>query len=520
MSLRILKKLGMSLLGGTRSGESKPRSNSKPPEKSAGKPRAKKASRDDSSQKRGSGEKHPSRERRRRNRPSRPGPESQKRWTIDQFKVPSAEGKVRFHDIDLPLKLMRGIADLDFKYCTPVQEKVLPYARQGKDVAARAQTGTGKTAAFLLSTFARFMDVPVQTHARGTPRALVIAPTRELVIQIMEDARELAKYCPVRVVAVYGGMDYEKQQREMARGHVDIVAATPGRLLDFCRKKIVNLHRIEVLVIDEADRMLDMGFIPDVRSIVRMTPRPEKRQTMLFSATLTDDVMRLASQWMRDPVVVEIAPEQVAVDTVEQIIYSVTSNAKFTVLYNLLKSINERVLIFCNRRDSTRRLADELYRYGIDCEMLSGAVDQKKRLRILENFKSGRLKVVVATDVAGRGLHVDNISHVINYDFPYEPEDYVHRIGRTGRAGSDGTAVSFACEDESFIIPDIEEYIGEPLKCKQPEEEFLEALPKPVRARPRRPRDVSSGPARRGGRSSGRPSGGRRPRSGPPRRSR
>jgi ATP-dependent RNA helicase RhlB len=517
MSLRILKKLGMNLLGGSRPAKAK--SVDKPVEK----PSRKKASRETASDDKSSHGKHPSRERRRRNRPSPPGPESQKRWTVDQFKVPPAEGKVRFHDIDLPLKLMRGIADQDFKYCTPVQEKVLPHARLGKDVAARAQTGTGKTAAFLLSTFARFMDVPVQTHARGTPRALIIAPTRELVIQIMEDARELAKYCPVRVVAVYGGMDYEKQQRELARGHVDIVAATPGRLLDFCRKKIVNLHRIEVLVIDEADRMLDMGFIPDVRRIVRMTPRPEKRQTMLFSATLTDDVMRLASQWMRDPVVVEIAPEQVAVDTVEQIIYSVTSAKKFTVLYNLLKSINERVLIFCNRRDGTRRLADELYRYGIDCELLSGAVEQKKRLRILEDFRSGRLRVVVATDVAGRGLHVDDISHVINYDFPYEAEDYVHRIGRTGRAGSEGKAVSFACEDESFIIPDIEEYIGESLKCKLPEEEFLAILPKPSRARPRRPKPVSSGPPGRGGRSSGRPSGGRRPprsRSGPPRRSR
>lgn len=498
MPLRALKKLGQSLLGGT---ASKRGSSSTEPKSVAS----------------GNRDRRP--DRRRRNAASKHRRDAARRWTIDQFKVPPAEGQVRFHDIDLPLKLMRGIADLDFKYCTPVQEKVLPHARQGKDVAARAQTGTGKTAAFLLSTFARFMDLPRQSHSRGTPRALVIAPTRELVIQIVKDARELVEHCPVRVVAVYGGMDYGKQQAELERGNVDLIAATPGRLLDFCRKKVINLHRVEILVIDEADRMLDMGFIPDVRRIVRMTPRPEKRQTMLFSATLTDDVMRLASQWMRDPVVVEIAPEQVAVETVNQVVYSIASDEKFTVLYNLLKDCKQRVLIFCNRRDSTRRLADDLYRYGIDCALLSGAVDQKKRLRILEDFRSGRTTVVVATDVAGRGLHVDDISHVINYEFPYEPEDYVHRIGRTGRAGSEGTAISFACEDESFIIPDIEEYLGEPLKCTMPDEEYFKSLPKPSRSRPRRPKPVSSGGPRKGGRSSDRrprrTSGGQRPRNRP-----
>lgn len=257
--------------------------------------------------------------------------------------------------------------------------------------------------------------------------------------------------------------------------------------------------------------MLDMGFIPDVRSIVRRLPPKTERQTLLFSATLTEDVCRLASQWMDDPVVAEIEPEQVAVDTIHQLVYAVASKDKFTLLYNLLRQPEcSRVIVFGNRRDSTQHLADTLMRYGIHCGLLSGAIDQKKRLRILEDFKEGRVPVLVATDVAGRGLHVDEITHVINFDFPYEADDYVHRIGRTGRAGLLGTAISFACEDESFIIPEIETYIGRSLECRQPEEHLLTKLPPAVHGAAA----SEHRPARHDRRGGGRPGGGRPPRRG------
>ena len=430
-------------------------------------------------------------------------------WTPADFVVEPVEGKTRFQDVDIPDEILHAVADLGFKYCTPVQARVLTEVSQGHNVAGKAQTGTGKTAAFLMLTFKQFLQNPVEgDRPLGRPRALVLAPTRELVIQIIRDADELGKYCNMRYVALYGGADYDKQERALQDGPVDLIAATPGRLLDFCRKGNVNLRDVEVLVIDEADRMLDMGFIPDVKTIIRRTPPKDKRRTLLFSATLSDDVMRLASQWMPDPHVVEIEPEQVAVDTVKQLVYMVRADEKFKVLYNLLKRPNiGRVLIFSNRRDQTDRIAGELQRYGIDCALLSGAVDQKKRMKVLDAFREGSVQVVVATDVAGRGLHVDEINHVVNFDLPYVAEDYVHRIGRTGRAGAEGTAVSFACEDESFTIPEIEKYIGEELSCKYPEDVLLRALPKtdapPYRRKPR-----GGGNNRSGGRSNGRPRSG------------
>jgi ATP-dependent RNA helicase RhlB len=436
-------------------------------------------------------------------------------WELDNFKVEKAEGKTRFHDVDLPLDIMHAIYDLGFTYCTPIQAEVLKHAAAGRNIAGKAQTGTGKTAAFLLLTFKQFWNNPLQgKRVCGRPRALVLAPTRELVIQIVKDAEAIGKYTPIRSLAIYGGTGYEQQERQLQAGPVDLIAATPGRLIDFYNKRKIDLRGVEVLVIDEADRMLDMGFIPDVRRIVRSTPPKDQRKTLLFSATLSDDVMRLASQWMPEPHMVEIEPEHVAVDTVKQLVYMVKSNEKFTILYNLLQRPNiGRVLIFANRRDQTERVADELQRHGVPCEVLSGAVNQNKRMRVLEDFRSGKITTVVATDVAGRGLHVDGINHVVNFDLPYEAEDYVHRIGRTGRAGSSGTAVSFACEDESFTIPEIEKYIGEELACKYPEDVLLKPLPKPSRPRQRR------SPAGRGGGNRGgnrRQSGGRssRPQSG------
>lgn len=414
-------------------------------------------------------------------KPKKPRPSN---WTVDSFKVEPQEGKKRFHDFDLPVEIMHAISDLGFKYCTPIQAASLDKTMSGLNVAGRAQTGTGKTAAYLVAILTRYLRTPDKRQNKSaTPRALVIAPTRELCVQICADAQALGKHCSLRSMAVFGGMDYTKQQRMLQDGPVDLLAATPGRLIDFIRQHVVDLSKIDTLVIDEADRMLDMGFIPDVRKIIRALPND--RQTLLYSATLNDEVMRLASQWMPDPVKVEIEPERTTNQNIDQRVLIVTSSQKFIVLCNLLKQHKgERVLVFGNRRASTDALADRLRRHGFSCDLLSGDVSQAARMHVLENFKSGATKLVVATDVAGRGLHIADIGLVVNFELPYEAEDYVHRIGRTGRAGQVGTAVSFADEDESFVIPDIEEYIGEPLKTTMlPDDDPLFAPPPPAKKR-------------------------------------
>ncbi len=396
-------------------------------------------------------------------------------WDPTSFDVPPAADKTRFHDFDLPLELMHAIFDLGFQYCTPIQAEILPSTLAGRDASGRAQTGTGKTAAFLITVIDRLVKNPAPSQRKpGTPRVLVLAPTRELVLQITAEAQQLGKYCMLDIAAVFGGMDYEKQKRQLNTRPTDIAVATPGRLLDFKRRRDISLKEIEILIIDEADRMLDMGFIPDVRKIISATPRKDKRQTLLFSATLTGQITRLAAQWTRDPVVIEIEPEQVAVETVDQIVYIVTANEKFTLLFNIIERQNlNRVLVFCNRRDEVRRLAERLCRYGINCSEMSGDIPQKKRVRRLEDFKNGRIRVLVATDVAGRGIHVEGMDHVINFTLPHDPEDYVHRIGRTGRAGATGTSISFADEEDAFYIPAIEEFTGRKLHCSDPDESWL-----------------------------------------------
>jgi len=419
-------------------------------------------------------------------------------WDPRQFKVPVAPGKTRFQDFDLPAPLLHAISDLGFRYCTPIQAEILPSALSGKDASGRAQTGTGKTAAFLITVITRLLNHPhTEERTPGTPRVLILAPTRELVLQISAEARELAKYCGIRTVSVFGGMDYEKQRRQLAAGPADIIVATPGRLLDFQRRGDVVLKKIEILIIDEEDRMREMGFIPDVRMIIHSTPPREKRQTMMFSATLTGTIIRLASSWTVDPVMVEIEPEQVAVDTVEQIVYIVTEEQKFDLLHNIIvRQGLERVLVFCNRRDEVRRLAERLTRYGVNCAELSGDIPQKSRIRRLEDFKSGRIRVLVATDVAGRGIHIEGMDHVINFTLPHDPEDYVHRIGRTGRAGASGTAVSFADEGDAFYIAPIEEFMGRKLTCIEPEDELLtkpEALYPEKKSRSRSSRRPTGG---------------------------
>jgi ATP-dependent RNA helicase RhlB len=403
-------------------------------------------------------------------------------WDESQFQVPAQEGKTRFHDLGLQNEIMHAIADSGFKYCTPIQAEILRSTISGSDATGRAQTGTGKTAAFLVTILTNLLRKTSPAGKRhGTPRALILAPTRELVLQIADDAQILAKYCPIKIVAILGGIDYAKQQKQLTGQKVDIVVATPGRLLDFQQQRFVHLDKVEILVIDEADRMLDMGFIPDVSRIVYSTPQKDKRQTLLFSATLTPQVTNLAAQWTKNPVIVEIEPEQVVTDTVKQLVYLVTAKKKIALLYNIITLQNlERVIVFCNRRDETRYLADKLQQYSINCAILSGEVPQHKRLKTLDDFRTGKIRILVATDVAGRGIHIEKISHVVNYTLPYEPEDYVHRIGRTGRAGSSGTSVSFADENDSFYLPDIEEFIGEKLPCAQPEDAWL-ILPAPSR---------------------------------------
>jgi len=425
-----------------------------------------------------------SRKRRRRKRkpapPEVPSADLHSSWDPASFTVTPEEGKTRFHDFALPGEIMHAIAGLGFQYCTPIQAESLPPTLAGSDVIGRAQTGTGKTAAFLITILTEVLNKREDTsRPNGTPLALVIAPTRELVIQISKDGEDLSKYTPANIVSVYGGVDYLKQQRLLADRQVDLVVATPGRLLDFHRNKILDLSRVKIMVIDEADRMLDMGFIPDVRKIVYATPPKEQRQTLMFSATITEEVSHLASQWTKKPVTVEIEPEQVAVDTVKQMVYLTTAREKYNLLYNTIINNNlERVMVFTNRRDETRKLTERLKRNDISCAMLSGEVPQNKRIRTLEDFRAGKIRVLVATDVAGRGIHIDGVSHVINYTLPYEAEDYVHRIGRTGRAGTAGTSISFACEEGSFYIPDIEAYIGDKLPCTTPEPDLLKEAPK------------------------------------------
>ena len=434
----------------------------------------------------------------------KPAPEP---WDISEFAVEAVEGKSRFHDFDLQPELMHAIADLGFKYCSPIQAQSLPHALQGKDVVGKAQTGTGKTAAFLTAIIDDLLKNPIEEKRyAGEARALIIAPTRELVIQIAEDAKGLCKYTDLKIHTLVGGMDYSKQQRRLHDSYVDILVATPGRLLDFCGNKDVYLDQLEVLVIDEADRMLDMGFIPQVRQIVRQAPRREDRQTLFFSATFTDDVHNLVSQWTFRPITVEIEPESVANERVDQHVYLVSTEEKYTLLYNLIQQEHaESMIVFANRRDECRDLQEKLQRHGITAGLLSGEITQTKRVSTLEAFKRGDIKVLVATDVAGRGIHISGISHVVNFTLPEEPEDYVHRIGRTGRAGKSGTSISFACEDDALRLEPIEKLLGKPIKCEQPPETLM-LMPPELPPMPHRSRHQD----RHSNRSVGnRPSGGR-----------
>jgi ATP-dependent RNA helicase RhlB len=422
---------------------------------------------------------------------------------------------MKFSELNIPEQVMRGIAAVGFTELTPVQEESIPLALVGKDVAAQAQTGTGKTAAFLISLFSRMLADPKPTGDQ--PRALILAPTRELVAQICKDAEGLGEFCPFKVQAIFGGIDYQKQ-RQALRDGVDVIVATPGRLIDYFKQKVFSLRQVEMVVVDEADRMFDMGFIRDLRYILRQLPSFDKRQTMLFSATLSPRVMELAYEFMDLAERVRIDPEQVTAEHVEQILFHVSRREKFPFMMGLLRREPnlDRVLIFVNTKKEAEHLAERLNANEYKAAVISGDIDQRKRLRLLEEFRSGRLTFLVATDVASRGLHIDDVSHVINYDLPQDAEDYVHRIGRTARAGASGKAISLADEDLVFHLPEIEEYIGRKIPSEFPvESDFVwdyrrtphrrkapvpEKAP-PVEGKPRRRRSHN----RRGKESPGRP---------------
>ena len=384
------------------------------------------------------------------------------------------EQNLTFADLGLSEEILQALEKKGYGYPTRIQAEAIPEFLQWKDVIAKAPTGTGKTFAF---------GIPMIEHIDAESedlQGLILAPTRELAIQICDELRGLLTYYKnIRVAVVYGGAKIEGQIKQL-KAHPQIVVATPGRLMDHYKRHTISFDKVQTVVLDEADRMLDMGFIPDVSRIMNHLPPKDRRATMLYSATLTDDVMRLASRWMAEPVKAEVESDHNATDTVRQVVYVVRADDKFKVLFNhIALHPDARAIVFCNRKATTEDVYESLKCRGVSCEMLSGDVNQNKRLKVLEDFREGAVKIVVATDVAGRGIHVDDVEYVINFDFPYEAEDYVHRIGRTGRAGNTGIAISFADEDESFAIPEIEAYIKEPLKCTiiQDDDPLLKGLP-------------------------------------------
>ncbi|MGH7309779.1 MAG: DEAD/DEAH box helicase, partial [Candidatus Rokuibacteriota bacterium] len=379
-----------------------------------------------------------------------------------------------FEALSLPEPVMRGIREAGFVTTTPIQEATLPLALKGKDVAGQSQTGTGKTAAFLIAAFTRLLREADRPGRPGDgPRVLVIAPTRELVVQIESDARLLGKYTPFRILSVYGGIDYNRQ-REALREGCDILVGTPGRLIDYLKQHVWSPRRVEVLVVDEADRMFDMGFIADLRFILRRLPAPDHRQSFLFSATLSFRVLELTWEFMNNPAQISIAPQQKTVEKVEQRLFHVAREEKFPLFLGLLeREGGDRILVFSNTREEARRLEDRLIRNGREARALTGDVDQKKRLRLLADFKQGRLPILVATDVASRGLHIEAVSHVVNWDLPDDAEDYVHRIGRTARAGAGGKAISLVDEVSALRIEAIEKFLGQKIPVEWAEEDLL-----------------------------------------------
>ncbi len=391
---------------------------------------------------------------------------------------------VTFSSFELQPALLAGLEGAGFTRCTPIQALTLPVALPGGDVAGQAQTGTGKTLAFLVAVINRLMSRPALADRKPEdPRALILAPTRELAIQIHKDAMKFASDLGLRFALVYGGVDYDKQ-RELLQQGVDVIIATPGRLIDYVKQhKVVSLHACEICVLDEADRMFDLGFIKDIRFLLRRMPERTTRQTLLFSATLSHRVLELAYEHMNEPQKLVVETDNITADRVRQRIYFPADEEKLPLLLGLLsRSEGARTMVFVNTKVFVERVARSLERAGYRVGVLSGDVPQKKRESLLNRFQKGQLEILVATDVAARGLHIDGIKYVYNYDLPFDAEDYVHRIGRTARLGEEGDAISFACERYAMGLPDIEAYIEQKIPVEAVTAELLTPLPRPERA--------------------------------------
>ncbi len=422
--------------------------------------------------------------------------------------------ELSFQSLDVVAPLQRGIAELGWTRCTPIQAQTLPIALAGRDVAGQAQTGTGKTAAFLVALFNRLLTrPPAAGRPVNAPRAIVIAPTRELAVQIHADAERIAKYCELKLAIVFGGVDYDKQRRTLEAG-VDVLIGTPGRIIDYFKQRVFDLNHVQVAVLDEADRMFDLGFIKDIRFILRRLPHPTERLNMMFSATLSHRVLELAYEHMNSPELIRVEPDKMTVDRVRQVLYLPSTEEKIPLLIGLLRRIDaRRTMVFVNTRRVAEVLERTLMANGFVAQAISGDVPQSKRLKMMRDFHEGSVAVLIATDVASRGLHIPDVSHVFNYDLPNDPEDYVHRIGRTARAGAEGDAISFACEEYAISLPDIERYIGHqiPRGAIDPQDLAAVTAPPPAEFRERAPRHGRSGGRPGGGRPGGGRSGGGRP---------
>jgi len=409
-----------------------------------------------------------------------------------------------FDSLTLTESVRAGIRDAGFTFCTPIQASTLPIALQGRDVAGQAQTGTGKTAAFLIATFEKLLKSEPPVEGQRQPRAFMLAPTRELAMQIAKDAELLGKHTNFKVGLAFGGTGYEQQRKTIEDG-IDLLIGTPGRIIDYFKQGVFKLDKVEVAVLDEADRMFDLGFIKDIRYLLRRLPPPDQRLNMLFSATLSMRVMELAYEHMNEPELIQIEPDKVTADRVRQAIFFPSNEDKLPLLVGLIREMGQgRIMVFVNMKREAERLEAYMEANGIHAAAISGDVPQNKRMRMLLQFQKGELQVLIGTDVASRGLHIPDVQYVINYDLPQEAEDYVHRIGRTARAGAAGNAVSFGCETYAVALPDIEDYIGHKIPVANYDPALLPELVKP-KYKPRKPA---------GGRSGGKP-GGRRP---PPRR--
>ncbi|MEJ2360819.1 MAG: ATP-dependent RNA helicase RhlB [Gammaproteobacteria bacterium] len=388
---------------------------------------------------------------------------------------------VSFASLNLPPELLQSIESAGFSKCTPIQAETLPLSLAGQDIAGQAQTGTGKTAAFLIACFAHLLRHPPPAPRKPTqPSAFILAPTRELAVQIHNDAETLNRGLPFRLGLAYGGAGYEQQRKQLEEG-VDILIGTPGRLIDYYKQKVYDLGAIQVVILDEADRMFDLGFIKDIRYLLRRMPKPQDRLSMLFSATLSHRVQELAYEHMNNPRHISIEPEKITAEKIKEVVFYPAKEEKIPLLLGVLKHTDpHRVLIFTNTKRAAERVVAYLAGNGYKSALLSGDVPQKKRLRLLNAFTAGELDIMVATDVAARGLHIPEVSHVINFDLPQDAEDYVHRIGRTARAGAEGDAISFACEEYVFSLPDIEEYIGHKLPVQGVTADYLLSPNPPV----------------------------------------